>query len=144
MEQDFDPTQFGFVRLRDFQLVGEVATYEYCNHPTVDGSHDFLRFNVYLTKDHNYVTIWHGLLEPLAIEAEFETGRLKGIDPSLKEVLTSGDEQLFRGYIDSAEAAKHIFNALRVGGAHQRYREPQVLRVSPDKQVGWFSLSERS
>lgn len=56
----FDPTQFGFVQLRDFQTGGTVPTFEYQNHPAVDGTADFLRLNLYLTKDGDYVTIWHG------------------------------------------------------------------------------------
>jgi hypothetical protein len=75
----FDPTQFGFVQLRDFRIAESVPVYEYKNHPAVDGTKDFLRLNLYLTVDGSYVTIWHGLLEPLFAEAEFAEGRLASV-----------------------------------------------------------------
>jgi len=142
MDYAFDPEQFGFVHLRDFLLCGDLPAYEYRNHPAIDGSYDYLRYNLYLTKDQNYVTIWRGFLEPIAIEMEFERGRLVGVNPSLKEALVSGDEQLFRGHVDSDDAARHILNALRIGGAHKACAQPQVLRVSSDKQVSWYLLTE--
>ena len=39
----FDPTQFGFVLLRDFLIGGSVPVYEYKNHEAVDGTENFLR-----------------------------------------------------------------------------------------------------
>ena len=72
----FDPTQFGFVLLGDFQVAGQVPVYEFNNHRVVGGSKDFLRLNLYLTKDEDYVTIWHGLLEPMFAEAELTEGRV--------------------------------------------------------------------
>jgi hypothetical protein len=38
----FDPTHFNFTRLQNFQIAGDVPVYEYKNHPTVDGTKDFL------------------------------------------------------------------------------------------------------
>ena len=70
----FDAADFHFVLLRDFRLPGDVSVYEYSNHPAVDGNPDFLRLNLYLTRDGNYVTIWNGLLEILFTEAEFKNG----------------------------------------------------------------------
>ena len=72
----FDPVDFGFVLLRDFQIPGGVAVYELKNHPSVVGDSNFKRLNLFMTKDGNFVTIWHGLLEPLATEANFSTGVL--------------------------------------------------------------------
>jgi hypothetical protein len=72
----FDPTDFNFILLQDFRIPGDVSVYELQNHRIVDGRKDFLRLNVYLTKDHNYVTIWRGLLDLLLTEAEFESGRM--------------------------------------------------------------------
>jgi hypothetical protein len=131
----FDPTQFGFVQLRDFRIAGSVPVYEYKNHPAVDGTKDFLRLNVYLTLDGSYVTIWHGLLEPLFAETEFTEGRLASVArPANTDFIRSYNEDLFRGYIDSAEAAEHIFKALRVG-ASGRYALPQVLTGGRDNAL---------
>lgn len=144
MEEPFDPTPFNFVLLRDFQYPGGVFVYEYRNQAVVDGTHDFLRLNLYLTTDGNYVTIWHGIIEPAGIEMEFERGRLVGVDKPPMEHLTSCDEPLFRGYIDSPEAAAHIFKALRIGTPRTQFASPQVLRITSDNKIGWFPMSEAS
>ena len=123
----FDPAQFGFVQLRDFRIADAVPVYEYKNHPAVDGTKDFLRLNLYLSVDGVYVTIWYGLLEPLFAEAEFREGRLASVDkPADMDLMHAYNEDLFRGDIDSAETAQHIFKALRVGKAG-RYAVPQML-----------------
>jgi hypothetical protein len=124
--EGFDPTEFGFVLLKGFQFPGGVHVYEYGNHPTVDGAPDFLRLNVYLSRDGSYVTIWHGLLEPIAAEAKLAHARAPKDGFDLHSLY---DERLFKGYVDSAETAKHVFNALRIGqpGHHAL---PQVLSVT--------------
>ena len=131
----FDPIQFGFVLLRDFQIAGSVAVYEYMNHPDVDGTKDFLRLNVYLTLDGSYVTIWHGLLEPLFVEPEFTEGRLASVArPANMDFMQSYTEYLFRGYIESTETAEHIFKALRIGMSG-RYALPQILSSGRDNTL---------
>jgi hypothetical protein len=132
----FDPTQFNFVLLRNFELPGRVAVYEYRNHEVVDGSRDFLRLNLYLSKDGDYVTIWHGLLEPIATEAEFRTGRLARLErPADFDFLAAYNQDLFRGYIDSADAALWIFKALRVGTDSAHYALPQLLHAGADSRL---------
>jgi hypothetical protein len=101
----FDPKRFQFVQLEDFRIPGDVPVYEYKNHPAVDGKRDFLRLNLYLTMDNSYVTIWHGLLEPIFTEAECENGRLASIVKPEELDFHDYNEDLFRGYIDSDEAA---------------------------------------
>jgi hypothetical protein len=131
----FDPTQFGFVQLSDFRIADLVPTYEYKNHPTVDGTKELLRLNLYLTLDGTYVTIWYGLLEPLFAEAEFAEGRLASVArPANMDFMHSYNEDLFRGDIDSAETAEHIFKALRVGKAG-RYALPQMLVAGRDNSL---------
>jgi hypothetical protein len=131
----FDPTQFGFVELRDFRIADSVAVYEYKNHSVVDGTKDFLRLNLYLTLDGTYVTIWHGLLEPLFAEPEFMEGRLASIArPENMDFIYSYNEDLFRGDIDTAETAAHIFKALRVG-AGGRYALPEMLTAGADNTL---------
>jgi hypothetical protein len=132
----FDPTEFNFTLLRDYRIPGGLLVYEYKNHPTVDGSTDFLRLNLYLTTDGNYVTIWWGLLEPMFAEGAFEKDeRLASVEkPADLEFLNAYEQQLFRGYIDSDDAAGHIFKALRITESTQ-YELPQVLRGGPDNKL---------
>lgn len=131
----FDPTQFGFVQLRDFRIADSVTVYEYKNHQAVDGTKEFLRLNLYLTVDGTYVTIWYGLLEPLFAEAEFVEGRLASVaKPADMDFIHSYNEDLFRGDIDSAETAEHIFKALRVGKSG-RYAVPSLLTGGKDNTL---------
>ena len=130
----FDAAEFRFVLLRDFRLQGEVSVYEYGNHPAVDGKPDFLRLNLYLARDGNYVTIWNGLIEILFTEAEFENGRMVSVKLPEGFDFSIYDEPLFRGYIDSREAAGHIFRALRIGEEYTD-RSPQVLHAGPDRTL---------
>jgi len=114
-EKPFDPAQFQFIELRDFKLGGKVAVFEHQCHPSVDGIPNFLRINHFLTKDGDYVTIWQGLLESVFVEAVLNRGAAMPIEmPSDFDFSGSYDEQLFRGYIESQEAARHIFKALRI------------------------------
>ncbi len=112
----FDPSAFGFVRLRDFEFPGGVSVYELANHTLVDGRADYLRINAYLSRDGDFVTIWRGLLEPLFVESH-----LGSIDvPNDFDLRESYTEELFKGWIDSAETARHIVKALRLDGAPPR------------------------
>jgi hypothetical protein len=132
----FDPTRFNFVLLTDFEILGGVAVYEYRNHNIVDGRRDFLRLNLYLTKDGSYVTIWHGLLEPLGVEAELREGRLAGVErPADFDFLAAYNQDLFRGYIDCADAAICIFEALRIGSDSGHYPAPQLLHARADNKL---------
>jgi hypothetical protein len=132
MQDAFDPLRHGFVLLREFQFPGRVSVYEHANHPAVDGAPDFLRLNLYLSKDGTYVTIWHGLLEPIAAEAKLPA--LANM-PADFDLFSSYCETLFRGHIDSAEAAAHIFRALRIEQSREHYALPQVLAVGADNKL---------
>ena len=125
----FDPTKFNFVLLEDFRIPDDVSVYEFKNHSTVDGKRDFLRLNLYLTVDSKYVTIWFGLLEPMFAEIELASAA-KPDDFDF----SSYNEELFKGYVDSDEAAGCIFKALRVGESH-RYAQPQVLSQGADNKL---------
>ena len=129
----FDPSQFGFVPLRNFQLPGGVRVFEYANHPSVDGAHDFLRLNLYLSKDGNYVTIWNGLLDPIATEVKLQAAHIE--TPPEFDLHSSHDEALFKGHIESTETATHIFKALRIEKTRGRYALPQVLSAGTDKKL---------
>ena len=122
----FDPTASGFVKLRSFEFPGGVAVYEYANHANVDGNPDFLRINAYLSKDGDFVTVWRGLLEPL-----FAKSRLGFVDlPDDCDFHKNYTEELFRGYIESQEAARHVIKALRLDSA-----PPQVLSSGTDGKL---------
>jgi hypothetical protein len=130
----FDPTEFNFTLLQDYRIPGGVSVYEYRSHMVVDGRKDFLRLNLYLTKDVNYVTIWSGLLDLLGTEAEFENGRMASVKRPDDFDLASYNEDLFRGYIDSSETATHIFRALRIGDGRLRSM-PQALTAGPEHEL---------
>jgi hypothetical protein len=122
----FDPTAVGFVRLRDFEFPGGVTVYEYANHALVDGKADFLRINVFLSKDADFVTIWRGLLESQFAEPNLGFVQLPdGFD--FHEAYT---EELFKGWIDTAQVAGHVVQALRLGNTL-----PQVLRTGTDGKL---------
>jgi hypothetical protein len=138
---DFEPTAFNFVLLQDFHIPEKVSVYEFKNHPAVDGNKDFLRLNLYLTKDNNYVTIWSGLLDVIGTEAEFRDGRLASVVLPEEFDFFCYNEDLFRGYIDSNELAEHIFKALRVCDSH-RYALPQVLTRGADNKLRCDRIQE--
>ncbi len=134
--EPFEPAHFNFVLLRSFRIPGGVAVYEYKNHPAIDGAHDFLRLNLYLSKDGTFVMIWHGLLEPIGAEAELREGRLASAQiPANLDFHASYNLDLFRGHIDSADAAVYIFKALRIGAEGTRYARPQVLHAGTDNSL---------
>ena len=93
-----------------------MTVYEHANQAVVDGNPAFLRINAYLSKDGDFVTVWRGLLEPLFAEAHLGFADLPD-DFDFHENYT---EELFRGYIESREAAQHIIKALRLDAAPRR------------------------
>jgi len=149
--KSFDPKRFQFIKIRDFDIPSDrngpgVSFYEYKNHPIVNGTKDYLRLNLYLTKSKNYVTIWHGLLESMGTEMELREGRLASVDkpdPDDFDYLASYNEELFKGHIDSDTAARYILKALRIGISKQ-YDLPQVLKAGSDNKLGCYVLEARS
>jgi len=126
----FDPKKFDFVKLKNFTYPGGVSVYEYKNHATVDGVPNFLRLNLYLSKDGDFVTIWFGLIEPLFTEARLKSVKI----PSCFDLGEQYTEGLFRGYIDSQEGATYILKALRVG-TPKGYTRPQILSANADNKL---------
>jgi len=122
----FDPTASGFVKLLSFEFPGGVAVYEYANDAIVDGNPDFLRINAYLSKEGDFVTVWRGLLEPL-----FAGSRLGFVElPDDCDFHKNYNEELFRGYIESQAAARHVIKALHLDSAR-----PQVLSTGTDGKL---------
>ena len=66
----FEPERFGFLRI-DYAPSG-LAFYEYRCHDAVDGRTDFLRLNIYLSRDGDFTCISSGLIEPFMSELMFE------------------------------------------------------------------------
>ena len=121
----FDPTDFGFVRLVDFKIAGQLDTYEYRNHAQVNGIVDVLRLNIYLCRDGDYVTIWTGLVEPMFAEGKFNLSAMPDFD-----FHGTYNEGLFRGYIESADEATVVLRTLRLGDKSRSL--PQQLCGAPD------------
>ncbi|MEN9561505.1 MAG: hypothetical protein RIQ56_778 [Candidatus Parcubacteria bacterium] len=126
----FDPADWNFIKLKDFEIPGGANVYEYKNHPVVDGIPDFLRLNLYISKDHDFVNIWWGLLEPIFTESRLESV----YKPEDFDYRASYNENLFRGYIETQEAAGHILKALRVDSTFM-YKAPQVLSGGTDNKL---------
>ena len=119
----FDPERHGFVSLCDFRIAGGVSVFEYRSHTAVDGSHDFLRINSYLSRDGDFVCIWNGLLDVAIAESLLD----EALPPEF-DLNGTYTVDLFRGYIDTDETAAVILKSLRVDGAE--YSPPQVLVAS--------------
>ena len=122
----FDPTRFQFVQLEDFRIPGDVPVYEYKNHPAVDGREGFCASNLYLTMDNSLRDDLAWIAEPIATEAECENGRLASSREAGDFDFREYNEDLFRGYIDSDEAAGYIFKALRLGESQRYLRTTDV------------------
>lgn len=119
----FKPERFGFVRI-DYSP-SAVAFYEYRCHDAVNGRADYMRLNIYLSRDGDFTCISNGLIEPKMTELMFEL-------PAAKQALNFNEcycEQLFRGYIETDGEAEVILRALRLDKLAKSL--PQVLRGAP-------------
>lgn len=132
----FDPTEHGFVYLPEHQPAPEVRFYEYRNHHLADGSHDYYRSNVYLSQDGEFVTIWDGFLESFFVDDRLLS---HGLPEDGAKGSVSQCEGLFRGYVESEEAARWILKAMRFSN-----HAPQELQLRPDGKVDWVRLDEKS
>lgn len=126
MTQLFHPEDFNFLKL-DLQLES-LCFYEYCSGDFCDGKMDPHRINIYLTQDGEFITVWHGLFDPLFIDQSFydlvKNAGLEDFDFS-----ASYNTSLFRGYIETKAQAEVILPALRL----ETFR-PQFLRI--DEKYG--------
>ena len=118
----FDPTHHEFVQLQGFHFPGDVSVFEFRNHCAADGTHDFLRLNIYLSKDEDFVCNWHGFLDEAIAESMLPaTAPPPGVDFG-----GAYNTELFRGYLPSDETATVVLTALRVDNSGY---SAQVLRV---------------
>jgi hypothetical protein len=95
----FDPINHGFFVLEGHQPPWKVRYSEFQNRPCVNGTHDYHRLNLYLTQDGEFVTVWFGSLDPMAIETLFLNNGVESVDY---------DEPFFRG----------LHRVQGTGGAH--------------------------
>ncbi len=133
-EKPFDPVNFNFVRLLDFNIPGIEGVYEFRNNPVVDGKADFMRLNFYMTKDGTFATIWQGLLEAMFTEARLtDKGADTTVLPPDFDLSNAYNEHLFRGHIVSETAAQYILAAFQM----ERYSHsfPQVLRINANRRL---------
>lgn len=130
----FDPMNWNFKKLENFEFPGGISVYEYKNHPSVDGVPNFMRMNIYLTKSSDFFTIWLGLAEPLFTESRTKSFHLpKNFD------FSEFNEQWFRGYIATNEEAGHIFRSLRISTG-QGTPLPQILSADTDNKPRWDTV----
>ncbi|MEM6395694.1 MAG: hypothetical protein AAF741_05050 [Bacteroidota bacterium] len=115
----FNPTDIGFFHRRENLYPPEVEYYE-LDHPDIDKSiqNDWMRYNVFLSKDGAYVTIWVGVLELHAASEIYE--RKYGFELSYEQ----HHDLHFKGHIRSKEAGEVIWDALGVKGYTPGYLGP--------------------
>lgn len=106
----FEPEAFHFIKLRNFAFPGAVAVFEYHNHPGVDGTPDFLRINVFLSKDAGFVCIWSGLLDTVIAESMLAGVRM----PPDTDLRALYQQDVFRGFIETSDEAACIIKVLRL------------------------------
>lgn len=131
----FNPTNFNFTLIKDFKFPGNISVYEYKNHITVDGKPNVLRLNLYLSKDGDFVTIWHGLLDPVLVNITSDNHILQDLD-----LFEQYQETLFRGYIESNENAHHILDALKINTLNAHFM-PQILQKDINQNISCQLLS---
>ena len=106
-------------------MPGSIPVYEFRNHACVNGTLDVLRLNTYLSMDGDFVCIWHGLLDPMLTEGQFQLPEeLAGFDFAGAYTI-----DLFRGRLASNDVAHHVLKSLEI--EHAKYA-PQVLAGAPD------------
>ena len=121
MSKPFDPAEHNFVLVPKINPQG-IEHYELNNHSGADGSHDFVRMNIYLARDGDFVNIWYGSVDSIGVDVFFEKHGVK---------FEHHDETLFRGYISTKQEADVILSALRFDKAYS----PSVYVMSSDGKL---------
>ena len=103
----FDPADLGFFRRTEDLYPPEVEYYE-LDHPDIDKRipKDWKRYNVYLSKDNDYVTIWTGVIDLHLASFLYEDEY--GFELSYEQ----HHDLYFKGHIRSKEAGEVIWDAL--------------------------------
>lgn len=128
----FNPQHHGFQKI-DFTPAPGISFFELMSDKIALLEADFLRLNVYLSQDGDFINIWFGLLDTIAAE-----GQLGFQDDQRINFDQIYSEPLFRGYIEDSETAVTILNALRVG----KKFTPQALRLDDQGRLECYRLME--
>lgn len=135
-EKLFQPEDFGFKKL-ELQN-GSLCFYEYASGDFCNGKLNAHRINVYLSKDHNFVTVWHGLFDPACIDQKFhdllEQSDFKDFDFS-----TQYNTPLLRAHIESSQAATIILKSL-----HYEQQIPSMLIIDAHNKITCVSVKQQT
>lgn len=105
MSNRFDPLKFGFNRV-NMNPPG-YTVYEKDLGDLTKENPDFLRLNIFLSQDGDFVTVWAGLFD-----AAFAEGRLEFENSHLINFHEQYHETRFRGYIKDNKTATIILKTL--------------------------------
>jgi len=121
MINPFNPLDHNFILVPKINPQG-IEHYELKNHAKADGTHDFLRMNIFLARDGDFVNIWYGSVDSGGANAFFKK---HGVE------YTPEDEKLFRGYISTNTEADVILSALRLDEGFS----PSVYATDSDGKI---------
>ena len=130
VEQLFNPEKHEFRKL-DMDGPGDLVWFEKCFPGLGEAGYDPLRLNVYLTRDHDYTTIWLGFIDSAI--AEMKLGFFD--DPSIN-FSEMYELTYFRGDIQDDAFGQHVLKAIRIERV-----VPNALRLNDNKQLECYSLS---
>ena len=123
----FLPEEFGFKKLNVHH--GPLCFFELASGVFCDGKPNPLRINVYLSKDNDFVTVWHGLFDPLFVDQRFhDVIKQAGLDDF--DFYTQYQTPLLRAHIENAEAAQVILKSLRY-----EKLSPNMLTIDEDNKI---------
>lgn len=107
MSNAFDPLEFGFKRV-DMNPPG-YTVYEKDLGDLTKENPDFLRLNIFLSQDGDFVTVLAGLFD-----AAFADGRLEFENSHLISFHEQYHETRFRGYIRDNKTAARVLETLKL------------------------------
>ncbi|MCP4124320.1 MAG: hypothetical protein GY751_21450 [Bacteroidetes bacterium] len=130
----FHPEDFRFKKL-DLQH-GNLCFYEFTSGDFCDGKLNPHRINVYLSKDNDFVTVWHGLFDPVFIDQRFhDLVKQAGLDDF--DFYTQYHTSLLRAHIQNSDEAGVILNSLR----YERYI-PNMLTIDEENRIACISIKQ--
>ncbi len=129
-EQDrFRPEDFGFFLHKESLYPPQVQFYE-LDHPDIDKriQDDWKRYNVFMSKDGEYVTIWVGVLDLHVASEAYK--REYGFELSYEQ----HHDLYFKGHIRSKEAGEIIWDALGLKRYKPGYLGPDGWELNHFKE----------
>ena len=131
-QNQFNPAQFGFMKIEYKDSSGVTSYYELKSQDIISSDYDLHRLNIYLSQDGDFVNIWFGLLNAWGAEAHFGFTE----DPSFN-FNEQYNESLFRGFIADNDTGRRVLEALRCN----RYK-PQHLHLNEEGQLNCTRLAD--